>query len=87
MPAAINRVLEAALSIQPPLIIPLPQSVQVQGSPMVVVQVPRGMPYVYALEGRYLARQGAANVPLSPMLLRRLMLERGDVTFESEPAR
>jgi ATP-dependent DNA helicase RecG len=84
---AVNRVLEAALSIQPPLIIPLPQQVQVKGSPMVVVQIPRGMPYVYALEGRYLTRQGAMNVPLAPYALRRLMLERGDVTFESEPAR
>lgn len=84
---AVNRVLEAALAIQPPLIIPLPQQVQVKGSPMVVVQVPRGMPYVYALEGRYLTRQGGMNTPLPPYTLRRLMLERGDVTFESVPAR
>ncbi len=84
---AINCVLEAALSIEPPLIIPMPQVVQVQGSPLVVVQVPRGMPYVYALEGRFLKREGAANVPLSPSALRRLMLERGDVSFEAEPAR
>jgi len=54
---------------------------------MVVVQVPRGMPYVYALDGRYLTREGVANNPLPPHLLRRLMLERGDVTFEAEPAR
>lgn len=84
---AINRVLEAALSIEPRLIIPLPQLVQVKGSPMVVVLVPRGMPYVYSLNGRYLMRQSAANSPLPPALLRRLILERGDVTFESEPAR
>ncbi|HVO70126.1 MAG TPA: ATP-binding protein [Aggregatilineaceae bacterium] len=84
---AVNCVLEAALSIEPPLIIPLPQLVQVRGSPMVVVQVPRGMPYVYALDGRYLTREGIVNDPLPPHLLRRLMLERGDVTFEAEPAR
>ncbi len=83
----VNRVLEAALTIQPPLIIPLPQIVQVKGNPMVVVLVPRGMPYVYALEGRYLTREGAQNVPLTPFALRRLMLERGDMTFEAEPAR
>jgi ATP-dependent DNA helicase RecG len=84
---AINQVLEAALSIEPPLIIPFPQSVQVRGSPMVIVQIPRGMPYVYSLDGRYLARVGTENDPLPAHLLRRLILERGDMTFESEPAR
>lgn len=83
----IDRVLEAALSIDPPLIIPLPQLVWVKGSPMVVVLVPRGMPYVYSLDGRYLIREEAANRPLVPQHLRRLILERGDVTFEAEPAR
>lgn len=84
---ALNRVLEAALSIEPPLIIPFPQIVRVKGSPMVVVQVPRGMPHVYALDGRYWTRDGGTNVSLSPHVLRRLVLERGDVTFESQPAR
>jgi ATP-dependent DNA helicase RecG len=84
---AVNRILEAALSIEPPLIIPFPQTVRVKGTPMVVVQVPRGMPHVYALDGRYLTRDGGANVALSPHVLRRLVLERGDVTFESQPTR
>jgi ATP-dependent DNA helicase RecG len=84
---AINRVVEAALSIEPRLIIPFPRLIQIKGSPMVVVQIPRGMPYVYALDGRYLTRINAANSPLSPDLLRRLILERGDVTFEAEPVR
>ncbi len=84
---AVNRVLEAALSITPPLIIPLPQLVHVKGSAMVAVVIPRGMPHVYALDGRYLTRDGARNVPLLPHRLRRLLLERGDVSFESEPAR
>ncbi len=84
---AVNCVLEAALSIEPPLIIPVPQVVQVKGVAMVVVQVPRGMPYVYALEGRFIRREGTVNSPMSPHALRRLMLERGDVTFEAEPAR
>jgi ATP-dependent DNA helicase RecG len=83
---AVDQVLEAALSIEPPLIIPLPQTIRVQGSPMVVVLVPRGMPYVYALDGRYLTREGTENMPLLPHVLRRLILERGDMTFESEVA-
>lgn len=82
---AVNRVLEAALSITPPLIIPFPQLVHVRGSAMIAVVVPRGMPHIYALEGRYLTRDGARNTPLVPQRLRRLLLERGDVSFESEP--
>jgi ATP-dependent DNA helicase RecG len=80
-------VLEAALSIEPPLIIPLPQPVPVKGSPMVIAQVPRGMSHVYSLDGRYLSREAASNRPLSPTALRRLILERGETTFESELAR
>ncbi len=83
----INRILEAALSIEPPLIIPMPYSMTVRGGLMIVVQVPRGMPHIYALEGRYLTREGAANAPLTPHRLRRLLLERGDAKFESDPAR
>jgi ATP-dependent DNA helicase RecG len=82
--AVVAHILEAALSIDPPLIIPLPEVVQIKSEPMVVVQVPPGMPYVYALDGRYLTRKDAANVALSPYLLRRLILERGDVAFEAE---
>lgn len=82
----LNRVLEAALMIDPPLIIPLPQVLPIENNVMVVVQVPRGMPYVYAVDGRFLARQGEHNQPLSSAQLRRLMLERGDVSFDSEPA-
>ena len=84
---AVNRVLEAALSIEPPLIIPLPQLLTVQGMPMIVIRIPRGMPYIYALSGRYLYREGVRNVALPPHKLRRLILERGDVTYEAEPAR
>ncbi|MBN1680599.1 MAG: putative DNA binding domain-containing protein [Anaerolineae bacterium] len=84
---AINCVLEAALSINPPLIIPLPDLVKIKGSFMVAVQVPRGMPHVYELDGRYLSRDSGMNIPLKPHMLRHLMLERGDVTFESLPAR
>ncbi len=83
----IDRVLEAALSIDPPLIIPLPEMIHVQGTPTLVIQVPRGMPYVYSWDGRYLTRKDATNAPLTAQQLRRLMLERGDVTFEAELAR
>ena len=55
---AIDRVIQAALSIEPALIIPMPRTATVKEKPVVVVHIPPGMPHVYALDGRYLSRQG-----------------------------
>ncbi len=81
-----DRVLRAALAISPALIIPLPQLVQLEGKSLLLVQVPAGLPHVYALEGRYLIREGATTVPLPPQDLRRLLIERGEISFETEIA-
>lgn len=81
---AVDYVLQAALSIEPPLIIPVPQ-VQVQnGQSVVLAHIPPGMPHVYSLDGRYLMRDGIDNVPIKPRDLRRLIVERGEVSFETE---
>jgi ATP-dependent DNA helicase RecG len=82
-----DRVLAAALAIQPPLIIPLPDVIKVKDVVMMAIQVPRGMPHVYAVDGRYLTRVGEKNEPLAPLHMRRLLFERGDVSFESLPVR
>src|SRR5690606_32960510 len=82
--SAIDRVLQAALSIEPPLIIPMPHTIELQGQPLVVVHLPQGMPHVYSLEGRYLRRQDTDNIPLKPSELRRLIIERGETSFEME---
>ncbi|MBC7871013.1 MAG: putative DNA binding domain-containing protein [Chitinophagaceae bacterium] len=79
----IDGVLQLALSIQPVLIIPMPQAAQLQDKTVVIVQIPAGMPHVYALDGRYLYREGGANAPLNPRDLRRLLLERGEFSFET----
>jgi ATP-dependent DNA helicase RecG len=42
------------------------------------------MPQVYAVNGRYLRRDGALNVPMDARELRRLLIERGEITFETE---
>lgn len=81
-----DRVLQAALSCEPSLIIPLPQTLRVTGQQIIAVSVPSGMPHVYAIDGRYLVRMGGANTPLNPHDLRRLMIERGQLSFESEIA-
>lgn len=84
---ALDRVLQAALSTDPPLFIPLPRLVKVGDKSIVVAQVPPGMPHVYAVDGRFLQRSGTDIVPLKPRELRRLIIERGEVSFESEAAR
>lgn len=84
--ATVDRVLQAALSIEPPLIIPMPRVVEIKGQPVIVVQLPQGMPHVYALEGRYLRRENTDNTTLKPHELRRLIIERGEINFETEIA-
>jgi ATP-dependent DNA helicase RecG len=45
--------------------------------------VPPGLPNVYSYRGKYLVRDGTRNRPLDPRQLRRLMMERGAVSFEA----
>lgn len=82
--AAIELALSAALACTPPLIIPLPQVVVYHDMPVVVVEVPAGLPYVYSVNGRYLRREGASNQPLSLAALHRLFSERADLGWERQ---
>lgn len=79
---ASDYLIEAALSAEPPLIIPLPETVTLDSKHVVVAYIPSGMPHVYAYHGRYVRRQGTKNIPLNPKELRRLMINRGEMNFE-----
>jgi ATP-dependent DNA helicase RecG len=81
--AVLDRALAAALSIDPPLIIPVPHLDQMDGKSVLLVVVPPGLPHVYSYHGRYLIREGAHNRPLDSRRLRRLMMERAAVSFEA----
>jgi ATP-dependent DNA helicase RecG len=85
--AARDKVLEAACLTDPPLIIPLPEVVTLDDAEdlkdVLVVTVPPGLPHVYSLRGKYLSRVGAQNKPLASKDLRRLIIERGEVSFEA----
>nr|MBC8249600.1 putative DNA binding domain-containing protein [Anaerolineales bacterium] len=81
--AARDKALEAALLTDPPLIIPLPEVVTLDDKDVLVITVPPGLPHVYSLRGKYLIRVGVQNKPLAPKMLRRLIIERGEVSFES----
>ncbi len=83
IPEAIDRVFQAALLVEPPLVLPLPQVREVRGFPLLQVTVPPGLPHVFSLEGRYLGRDGAQTNPLPARRLRQLLLERGVIQFES----
>jgi len=82
--SVVDRVLQAALSVEPPLIIPLPKLVSFRGAHVLEVIVPSGLPHVYASHGRYLVRDGSHNRPMPARLLRRLMLERDASGIEDQ---
>jgi len=81
--AARDKALKAALLADPPLIIPLPESVNLDGAEILVITVPPGLPHVYSLKGRYLMREGPRGRPMTSRQVRQLMMERGEVGFES----
>ncbi len=79
----IERVLQASLNITPPMILPLPKVVMVNEKSVIVVDIPEGMPGIYAINGRFLGRKEGQNTPLSPHDLHRLLIERGVMHFET----
>jgi ATP-dependent DNA helicase RecG len=87
--AAREAALEAALICTPPLIVPLPQELRdAEDRRFLLLSVPPGLAHVYSLHGKYLQRQGATNQPLSVDALRRLLSDRGEVSWDrlSPPA-
>lgn len=74
--------LEAALACTPPLVLPMPHLARVGNATLLIATVPAGLSQVYALHGKYLRREGATNQPLGPDALRRLLTERGEVSWE-----
>lgn len=82
--SAEDRMLQAMLMVEPRLVIPVPQTLRLFDRAYVILDVPPGLPHVYALDGRFLTRMGADNAPLSPREIRRLLVERGEISFETE---
>jgi len=79
---ASDYLIEAALSTEPPLIIPVPEATTVDNKTLVMAHIPSGMPHVYAYQGKYLRRRDDKNIPLPPASLRRLMIKRGQMDYE-----
>ncbi len=74
---------ETAREIVPPLELPSPETVVVQGRAVLVVTVPRGLPQVYHYHGQYMRRVGAENVLPGSTELRSMLLERSAEGFET----
>lgn len=81
--SSIDRIFQAALSVDPPLVLPVPKVEYIDETPIVRVTVPPGLPHIYSLEGRYYARKGSKTNPIPPRELRALMMSRGGLQFES----
>lgn len=79
-----DRIFQAALLADPPLVLPLPVLQNIEESQVLWITVPAGLPYVYSMEGRYLWREGSRNTPIPARWLRQLLLERGAVQFETQ---
>ena len=77
----------AALIPTPPLILPLPELVEVDGKTLCVSRVPAGLPHVYSVRGQYLVRSGRETRPLMPHELRTLLINRSEASFEAQTPR
>jgi ATP-dependent DNA helicase RecG len=74
--------LDAALACTPPLVLPLPELARHAHLHLLALVVPPGLPHVYSVHGKYLRREGGSNQPIPPDALRRLLLERGETSWE-----
>ncbi len=79
-----EMVANAAMLPDPPLVLHHPELIDMDGVTICAVQVPSGLRHVYSLKGQYLIRSGRQNRPLLPNELRRLLLNRNEVGFESQ---
>lgn len=78
-------IFQAALLIDPPLVLPIPQIYKIEDLSLLSITVPPGLPHAFNLEGRYLVRRGMQTEPLPPGELRKLLMARGTIQFEAQP--
>ncbi|UCD99133.1 MAG: putative DNA binding domain-containing protein [Chloroflexota bacterium] len=83
IPETTDRIFRACLHTEPTLVIPFPTVRRVAQVDVLEVVVPAGLPHLYSLDGRYYWREGKRSTPIPPRNLRKLLIERGLVLFES----
>lgn len=82
--AAREKAMAAGLRCEPPLVLPRPGMVMLEGRPILLVTIPSGLPHAYALRGKYMTRDGKKNRALGPRQLRDLLRNRGEGNFEAQ---
>jgi ATP-dependent DNA helicase RecG len=82
--ASREKALAAGLRCEPPLVLPRPESAEILGKQILVVDVPGGLPHAYAMHGKYVVREGKKNRVLGPRQLRQLLRERGEGNYEAQ---
>jgi ATP-dependent DNA helicase RecG len=82
----LDLIFRSALACDPTLVLPVPKRIQIDGKTILWLVVPPGLPNVYSLDGRYLGREAARNVPLTARRLRLLLVERGISSLETRLA-
>ncbi|MFO7623981.1 MAG: ATP-binding protein [Anaerolineales bacterium] len=83
---AIELSFQAALLVDPALVLPVPRVFSTGGlnsTQILWVTIPAGLPHVYSLDGSYLGRDGRQTNPLSARRLRQLLVERGAIQLET----
>jgi ATP-dependent DNA helicase RecG len=80
--AATDAALDAASLCTPPLVLPLPIAARHGAAALLLLHIPPGLPHVYSVHGKYLRREGASDRPIPPDALRRLLLERGETSWD-----
>ncbi len=85
--AVTDRLYSAARQVHPPLhdLITV-EPIRIGAQTVVAAHVPAQVPGVYHVAGRYLARRGTQNLPLTPQELLRLLHERGIYAYEDQAA-
>ncbi len=84
IPAKIDHLFQACLLSEPALILPVPKTRQVAQVTILEISVPQGLPHVFNFEGRYYWRKGRQTQTIPPRQLRKLLVERGLLQFESQ---
>jgi ATP-dependent DNA helicase RecG len=82
---AIECTFQAALLVDPSLVLPMPRVFSTGGLNSVNIlwiTIPAGLPNVYSHNGSYLGRDGRQTNPLAARRLRQLLIERGAIQFE-----
>lgn len=84
VPSAIDHLFQACLLSEPTLVLPVPTAHPVAELTVLEISVPQGLPHVFNLDGRYFWREGRQTSTIPPRKLRRLLVERGQLQFESQ---